>query len=79
MALKFVTVVKTNEEYKSVVLEAAGAALCVVDCYASWCGPCDALSKKISSIYQDMLDFDIKFVQAQVDDIDVLEFQVAAA
>ena len=56
MALKFVSVAKTNEDYKDIVLSAPPATLCVVDCYASWCGPCDALSKKISNLSQDMIE-----------------------
>uniref|UniRef100_A0A7S4I1X1 Thioredoxin domain-containing protein n=1 Tax=Prymnesium polylepis TaxID=72548 RepID=A0A7S4I1X1_9EUKA len=76
MALKFITSVKTNDEYKSMVLEASATTLCVVDAYASWCGPCDALGKKIGNLYQDMMDYDIKWVQAQVDDIELLEEQI---
>ncbi|KAL1510508.1 hypothetical protein AB1Y20_006812 [Prymnesium parvum] len=75
MALKFMTVVKTNQEYQAAVLRAPPTTLCVVDCYASWCGPCDALSKKINNLFQDMIEFDIKFVQAQVDDIECLAEQ----
>ena len=56
MSLKFVAVCKTNEEYKATIMDAPPTTLCVVDCYASWCGPCDALSKKIGNLYQDMIE-----------------------
>mmetsp|Transcript_43727 Transcript_43727/g.98822 ORF Transcript_43727/g.98822 Transcript_43727/m.98822 type:complete len:120 (-) Transcript_43727:359-718(-) len=76
MALKFVTTVKDTEGYVAHVLEAPKTTLCVVDCYAGWAGPCDALNKKIQNLSQDMIDFDVRFVQAQVDEIEMLEEQV---
>lgn len=56
-ALKFVVTVKDNESYKASVLDAPPTCLCIIDCFASWCGPCDALNKKIQNLYQDMSEF----------------------
>mmetsp|Transcript_6983 Transcript_6983/g.11735 ORF Transcript_6983/g.11735 Transcript_6983/m.11735 type:complete len:118 (-) Transcript_6983:210-563(-) len=72
MALKFIVSAKDNDAFRAHVLEASASTLCVVDCHAGWCGPCDSLNKKIQNLYQDMIEFDLKFVQAQVDDIELL-------
>ena len=53
MAAKFFVQVSDDADYKDAVLDAPRGTLCVVDVYASWCGPCDALNKKITNLYQD--------------------------
>ena len=53
MAARFIVQVSDDADYKDAVLDAPRGTLCVVDVYASWCGPCDALNKKITNLYQD--------------------------
>ena len=53
MAARFIVQVSDDADYKDAVLDAPRGTLCVVDVYASWCGPCDALNKKIPNLYQD--------------------------
>ena len=53
MAARFIVQVADDADYKDAVLDAPRGTLCVVDVYASWCGPCDALNKKITNLYQD--------------------------
>ena len=53
MAARFIVQVSDDADYKDAVLNAPRGTLCVVDVYASWCGPCDALNKKITNLYQD--------------------------
>ena len=52
------------------MLEARPTTLCAVDVYSSVFGPCDALDKKITSMYGG--DEDITFIQAQADSIELL-------
>ena len=68
-----------SDGYETMVLGAGAGTLCVVDVYNSWCGPCEALSRKIGTLFNELGEFDIKFVQAKADAIKALaEFAVPA-
>mmetsp|Transcript_43031 Transcript_43031/g.71523 ORF Transcript_43031/g.71523 Transcript_43031/m.71523 type:complete len:117 (-) Transcript_43031:216-566(-) len=75
MSLKFIVPCKDNVSFKNVVLAAPSGCLCVIDAYSEWCGPCEALNRKLQALYMDMSEYDIKFVQAMADSIDCLAEQ----
>ena len=78
-SLKVVVAADDSEGYETLVMGAGAATLCVVDVYNSWCGPCEALSRKIGTLYNELGEFDIKFVQAKADAIKALaEFALPA-
>ena len=78
-SLKFVVAADDSDGYETMVLGAGAGTLCVVDVYNSWCGPCEALSRKIGTLFNELGEFDIKFVQAKADAIKALaEFAVPA-
>jgi len=55
MALKFASHATDNDTWKETVLD-AGPTLCVIDAYSKWCGPCDALNKRVQNLYQDLIE-----------------------
>jgi len=55
-ALKFVTVIKDDATFRSLVLDAPKTCLCIVDCYSEIWGPCEALSKKLQSISTELIE-----------------------
>ncbi len=78
-SLKIVLAADDSDGYEAMVMGAGAATLCVVDVYNSWCGPCEALSRKIGTLYHELGEFDIKFVQAKADAIKALaEFALPA-
>ena len=78
-SLKVVVAADDSDGYETMVLGAGAGTLCVVDVYNSWCGPCEALSRKIGTLFNELGEFDIKFVQAKADAIKALaEFAVPA-
>ena len=78
-SLKVVVAADDSDGYETMVLGAGEGTLCVVDVYNSWCGPCEALSRKIGTLFNELGEFDIKFVQAKADAIKALaEFAVPA-
>ena len=78
-SLKVVVAADDSDGYETLVMGAGAQTLCVVDVYSSWCGPCEALSRKIGTLYNELGEFDIKFVQAKADAIKVLaEFALPA-
>ena len=78
-SLKVVVAADDSDGYETMVLGAGPGTLCVVDVYNSWCGPCEALSRKIGALFNELGEFDIKFVQAKADAIKALaEFAVPA-
>ena len=54
MSLKFIVSCKDNQSFKTTVLAATPGCLCIVDVFSEWCGPCDALNKKLQGLYLDM-------------------------
>uniref|UniRef100_A0A7S4BVI7 Thioredoxin domain-containing protein n=1 Tax=Chrysotila carterae TaxID=13221 RepID=A0A7S4BVI7_CHRCT len=74
-ALKFVTVIKDDATFRSLVLDAPKTCLCIVDCYSEIWGPCEALSKKLQSISTELIDYDVKFIRAQAESIELLSEQ----
>ena len=71
-SLKVVVAADDSDGYETMVLGAGAGTLCVVDVYNSWCGPCEALSRKIGTLFNELGEFDIKFVQAKADAIKAL-------
>ena len=64
-SLKFVVAADDSDGYETMVLGAGPV-------YNSWCGPCEALSRKIGALFNELGEFDIKFVQAKADAIEAL-------
>ena len=78
-SLKVVVAADDSDGYETLVMGAGARTLCVVDVYSSWCGPCEALSRKVGTLYNELGEFDSKFVQAKADAIKVLaEFALPA-
>lgn len=59
-------IIKNNEEFNSII---NSGLVCVIDLYATWCGPCRMLAPTIDSISEKAND---KYVVAKVD-VDELE------
>ena len=43
----------TSPEHFAELVEASESKLVLMDCYADWCGPCEALQPTLQKIYQD--------------------------
>eukprot|EP00967_Tisochrysis_lutea_P036600 scaffold44093_cov31-Tisochrysis_lutea.AAC.1 len=60
MSLKFITDVKDDESWESVVIQAPSSTLCVIDVYTQWCGPCTALDHKLQQLHIELVNSEIK-------------------
>ncbi|KAH7238445.1 thioredoxin-like protein [Fusarium tricinctum] len=60
--------IKTTKEFKDLVSTTDKAVL--VDCFATWCGPCKAISPILNKLSeQDTLSKSIQFVKFDVDEL----------
>ncbi|SPJ70325.1 probable thioredoxin [Fusarium torulosum] len=60
--------IKTTKEFKELVSTTDKAVL--VDCFATWCGPCKAISPILNKLSeQDALSKSIQFVKFDVDEL----------
>ncbi|OJJ79538.1 thioredoxin family protein [Aspergillus glaucus CBS 516.65] len=57
--------IKTEAEFKEKVLSSTG--LVVVDCFATWCGPCRAIAPRVAQLSQTYSS--AKFYQIDVDEL----------
>jgi len=57
---------KSKTEYEE-ALKAAADKLVVLDCYATWCGPCRAIAPKIQKFSEDYTD--VEFFKIDVDEV----------
>mmetsp|Transcript_421 Transcript_421/g.1366 ORF Transcript_421/g.1366 Transcript_421/m.1366 type:complete len:134 (-) Transcript_421:620-1021(-) len=73
MSLKFITDVKDDESWESVVIQAPSSTLCVIDVYTQWCGPCTALDHKLQQLHIELVNSEIKYVRAISDYVTALE------
>ena len=55
----------TDEEFQSTIIE--GEGLCLVDCWAEWCGPCKQVSPILEEIASDD-DFKITIAKVNIDE-----------
>ena len=55
-SLKFITAIKTKEEWEEQVMKAPTTTLCVCDIYAEWCGPCVSLGKRLANLSGDFIE-----------------------
>jgi len=55
-SLKFITAIKTKEEWDEQVMKAPTTTLCVCDIYAEWCGPCVSLNKRLANLSGDFIE-----------------------
>ena len=55
-SLKFITAIKTKEDWEEQVMKAPTTTLCVCDIYAEWCGPCVSLNKRVANLSGDFIE-----------------------
>ncbi|KAF3483118.1 thioredoxin [Arthroderma uncinatum] len=56
--------IKNREEYNKAI---AGPKLVLIDCFATWCGPCKAISPKVDSLSEEY-GSEVDFYKVDVDD-----------
>ncbi|KAL3470910.1 thioredoxin-like protein [Aspergillus californicus] len=64
-ASEFVIPIVSAAEFREKVTDAKGAV--VVDCFATWCGPCKAIAPKVEEFAKQYTD--VKFYQIDVDEL----------
>ncbi|KAI1911064.1 thioredoxin trx1 [Ophidiomyces ophidiicola] len=66
-----VNALKTRAEYDDAIKPATTASgsskLVVIDCFATWCGPCNAIAPKVAQFSEQYSD--VAFYKVDVDDV----------
>ncbi|KAA8905000.1 putative thioredoxin [Sphaerosporella brunnea] len=57
---------RSHDEFKKII-EDSKEKLVVIDCYATWCGPCRVIAPKIVAFSQDYPD--VSFYKLDVDEV----------
>ncbi|KAI5816201.1 thioredoxin-like protein [Pyronema omphalodes] len=59
------TEILTQAEFDNITQSAPAGRLTVIDCYATWCGPCSAVAPRIAQF--EALYTDVKFFKLDID------------